>query len=92
MTKEVKITIVTPEQAKEEDFKEPSRWYVICATGDRIYFHCRDRANAQKYCDEQFSVGKYTIRTDKMIKPKGDVTVKSTLNSFSRKGMRTKGN
>lgn len=83
--KEIKITIVPPEVFLEEDYREPSRYFCVSATGDRFYFHTADRAKAQEECDKQFYKGKYTIRTDKMQKG-GDVTVRGSMNSRSHAG------
>jgi hypothetical protein len=88
----VKTTIVSPSQFLDEEFKDPSRWYITDCMGDRVYYHCMARDQAQLWCNEEYGSGKYTIKTNKTMKPKGDITVRSTLNSFSRKGMKTKGN
>lgn len=85
MSKEMKITVVPPEVFSEEDYREPSRYFCVSATGDRFYFHTADRAKAQEECDKQFSKGKYTIRTDKMQKG-GEITVRGSMNSRSRAG------
>lgn len=91
MSSKIKTTIVEPFMFLEEDFKDPSRWYITDCMGNRVYVHCMLRQVAQEFINDEYGVGKYLIKTNKMIKPKGDVTVKSTLNSFSRKGMKTKG-
>lgn len=76
--KEIKVTIVTFEDSLDLDYVEPSRWYIRMATGDLCYWHCRSRAEAQQACDEEFGKSKYAIRTSKLQKPSGDVTVRGT--------------
>lgn len=85
--KEMKVTVVPPEVFLEEEFLDPSRYFVVSATGDRFYFHTSDRAKAQEECDNTFSVGKYTIRTNKVQKG-GEVTVRGSLNSKSYSGQK----
>lgn len=86
MPKEMKITIVSPEVFNEEDFREPSKWYVVGATGDRYYFHCAERSKAQEECDLQFGKGKYSIRTNKMSKGSGEISCRGSMNSKSHAG------
>lgn len=88
MTKKIKYSVVTYQETLEEDFKHPSTWYIVGATGDRYYFHYRNRDDAQRACNELFDEGKYTIRTDRTVKCKGDMTAKGYINSKSRAGMR----
>ena len=84
------VTVKLEEFLDEDNFKEPSRWFILDAMGDRVYYKTSDRLKAQQQADKEYD-GKYTIRTNKTTKPKGSVTVKSSLNSFSRKGMKTRG-
>lgn len=86
--KEMKITIVSPEVYSEEDFREPSKWYVVGATSDRYYFHCAERSKAQEESDRQFGKGKYTIRTNKMSKGSGEISCRGSLNSKSYSGQK----
>jgi hypothetical protein len=88
MSNDVKMTIVSSCQFLEEDFKDPSTFFTVMATGDRCYYHTRDRVKAQNCCDENWGAGKYKVRTDKTIKPKGELSAKGFLNSKSRSGMR----
>lgn len=88
MVEKIKYSVVTYEDMLEDDFKEPSSWFIVGATGDRYYFHYRDRDKAQNACDELLGKSKYLIRTNKTVKSKGDATAKGYLNSKSRAGMR----
>jgi len=88
MVEKIKYSVVTYQDTLEEDFKDPSTWFVVGATGDRYYFHYRTRDSAQKACDELMGIGKYKIRTDKTVKPKGATTANGYINSKSRAGMR----
>lgn len=84
----VKTTTVSPSQFLDEEFKDPSRWYITDCMGDRVYFHCRDRSDSQTFCNEQYGVGKYTIKTNKTIKSKGELSAKGYIGSKSRAGSR----
>lgn len=88
MAKEVKKSTIEPYKFLDEDFKDPSRWYITDCLGNRVYFHCRERSDAQADCNEQYGSGKYTIKTNKTIKPKKDVTAVGYINSKSRAGSR----
>lgn len=88
MSEKIKYSVVTYNETLDDDFKEPSSWFVIGASGDRYYFHYRHREKAQSACNELLGDGKYTIRTNKTIKPKGNVTASGFINSKSRAGMR----
>lgn len=74
--KEVKTTFVTFEESLDPDFVEPSRWYILTATGDLCYYHCRSRVGAQGACDSDYGNGKYKIRTKAIEKSKGDITAR----------------
>lgn len=88
MVEKIKYSVVAYQDTLEEEFKEPSTWFVVGATGDRYYFHYRTRDKAQTACNELMGLGKYKIRTDKTVKPKGNVTASGFVNSKSRAGMR----
>lgn len=89
MVEKIKYSVVTYEDTLEDNFKEPSSWFVVGATGDRYYFHYRDRDKAQQSCDELMGQGKYVIRTNKMKQPKGNQTAVGRMNAKSR--MNSKG-
>lgn len=88
MVKKIKYSVVTYQETLEDDYKDPSTWFVVGATGDRYYFHYRTRNDAQRACNELLGEGKYKIRTDKTVKPKGSTTANGYINSKSRAGMR----
>lgn len=49
-----------------EDFKPPAAWFTLSALGDRIYYKARDRATAQRLCDEFHErKGLFTVIPDK---------------------------
>lgn len=74
MGKSIKQTVIKFDQRIEEDFKEPSRYYIVDAMGDYIYFHCRERSTAQAEVDEIYGKNKYLIRSGKMEKGSGEYT------------------
>lgn len=81
------VTVKPEEFLDEENFKEVSRWFILDAFGNRVYYRTSDRLKAQQQADIDYD-SKYKIRTNKTTKPKGDVTVKSTLNTKSRMNSR----
>ena len=85
MTKKVRFSVVPYEQYSEEDFNEPTKYYCVVATGDRYYYHTRDRAKAQQQCDEDWGKGKYKIRTGGMEKS-DKITCRGSMNSKSMAG------
>lgn len=87
---DIKITTVTfPEGAAlGEGFKHPSKYYFVCATGDRVYIHTRDRARAQKYIEDEYG-GRYTLRADGR-EGGGGTGCRASMNSASLKGARYK--
>jgi len=90
MSKKVKTTTVTYSQVQEaaEDYKHPSKHYIIDAMGDYVYFHCRERSDAQKAVDEEYGKGKYSIRLASTEKGGGNVSCKGFTNSKSLSGQR----
>jgi hypothetical protein len=54
----VKITIVTFEEFTDIDFRAPTAYYIRNALGEYVYFHTRDRLEAQKICDETYGKSK----------------------------------
>lgn len=87
MSKEVRFSVVPYEQYSEEDFNEPTKYFCVGATGDRYYFHTRDRAKAQAQCDEDFGKGKYKIRTGG-IEKSDTITCRGSMNSKSYAGQK----
>lgn len=90
MSKEIKSTTVESNKVFDVDeegeltFKHPSKYYIINSLGQYVYYHCRDRGVAQKACDDEYGVGKYTIRTSKQSGSSGKEY--SARGSNSRKG------
>lgn len=76
--KKVKTTAVEFEDREMEGFKDPSKYYIVNAMGNYIYFHCKDRAAAQLAVDMEYGKGKYTVRSAKMEKGSGDYTCTGT--------------
>jgi len=85
--KEVKTTVVSFELTQEEDYKHKSKWYIVNAMGEVIYYHCRDRAAAQKQCDSDYG-GKYKIRAASDSKSSGEISCRGFTNSKSMAGTR----
>lgn len=52
---------------EEDNFRPPAAWFTLSALGDRIYYRARDRATAQRLCDELHGQGKYTVVSDKVV-------------------------
>lgn len=73
-----KVTVVSYEEFTDIGYKAPSAFYVRSALGDYHYFHTRDRATAQQWCDSLFSVGQYKVNASKMSKSKGELSVTGT--------------
>lgn len=86
MSKDVKITTVPPEIYSEEEYKHPSKYYIVDCMGNNVYIHTRDRAVAQQTCDNIYGKGKYKVRTTSDSKGSGNITVKASMNSKSRSG------
>lgn len=85
--KEVQSTMITYEEFTDPDFREPSKFFVRVATGDRCYYHTRERKVAQAQSDDEWGVGKYTVASGKLDK-NGEVSVRASLNSKSYAGQK----
>lgn len=62
---------------------QPSKFSIQLATGDLLFIHCRNRADAQKYVDEIYGKGFYTVKQNKQGSGGGNVTCSG---SNSRRG------
>lgn len=82
----MKITIIPFTQTQEEDFKHPSKHYIVNALQENVYFATTDRAKAQLVCDEMYGKGKYKIRVASIGNGGGEISVRGSSNSASRKG------
>lgn len=88
MSKEIKITVVPQEVFLEEDYREVSKHFIVDCLGNRVYIHCTDRGKCQQWVNENYGVGKYTIRTNKTDKGGGEVSCKAGMNSKSFAGQK----
>lgn len=53
---------------EEEGFKPPAAWFTLSCFGDRLYYRARDRATAQRLCDEFHGrKGLFTVVSDKVV-------------------------
>lgn len=59
---EKSIVFVNEEDRYDEDFIEPTQYYIVTADGTGMYFRTRDRVKAQKWSDMLFGKGFYQVR------------------------------
>jgi hypothetical protein len=85
MSKNTKTTTVSYKDTLEEEFKDPSKYYIQDALGDFIYFHTSDRKKAQEACDKLYGKGHYKVRSSRLDKS-DSVTCRGSTNSKSRAG------
>lgn len=85
-----KTTIITFEEFTDDDFKKPSNFYIMDAMQNYVFFHTRDRAVAQSWCDTIYD-GVYTVNASKMNKSSGTESAVGRLSSKSRQGLKTRG-
>ena len=53
---------------EEDSFRPPAAWFTLNCFGDRIYYRARDRATAQKICDDFHQrKGLFTVVSDKVV-------------------------
>lgn len=90
MSKEMKITVVQPDEVEYWDdelqefvFNPRAKYYVIDSLGQYHFISTRDRLAAQRWSDEYFGKNKYVVRVAKEGKGSGNYTVSG---SNSRKG------
>ena len=85
----MKTTVITYQQMQEEDdYKHKSKWYIINALWDYVYFHCRERSDAQKACDEEYGKGHYSVKTASTEKGDGKISCRGFSNNKSLSGQR----
>lgn len=58
-----KVVVVKESDRFEEDFSHPTKFFIVNAFGDAVYFKTRSRATAQTWADTLYGVGFYTVRT-----------------------------
>lgn len=86
--KEIETIVVSFEQYSDlEMFKPPSKYFIVNCMGDRVYYKTKDRAVAQKACDEEYGKGKYKLKTESIDKAPEKVGAVGKINSNSRKGL-----
>ncbi len=64
MSKEMEVLHVSEEERMDDDFKPPSRFYIVNAMGEGVYFKTHTRSKAQEKSDDIYGKGKYTIRVE----------------------------
>ncbi len=69
-----KVTVVSYEEFTDIEFMAPANFYIKDAMGFYNYFHTRDRAVAQEWCNNIYGVGQYKVNASKISKSKGDNT------------------
>lgn len=81
----VKTTVVDMSELATDDFKAPSKFYIINALGECVYIHVRTRVEAEKWLTENYGKGFYSVRTSSPEKPKGELscTGSNTRKCFS---------
>jgi hypothetical protein len=62
--KEMQTFYIPNEDHNADDFKPPSRFYIINAIGDAVYFKTNSRMRAQEEADKQYGRGKYSVRIE----------------------------
>lgn len=66
-----RIIIIPFELLNRIAVKSPSKYYVIDALGNKVFFKTNKKVTAQQLCDEYFKVkGKYTVLVEGV--PTGD--------------------
>lgn len=58
----MKTVIVSEEERFDDEFKPPTKYFVVNALGEGVYFRTNSRQKAQEFSDELFGKGKYTVR------------------------------
>lgn len=82
--KKIKVTVVAPDELEQWDEESgesfihyPSKYYLVDALGNYIFYHCRNRADAQRQANEEYD-SKYTIRQAKQSSGSGEYSCKGT--------------
>tara|TARA_R110000744_G_C19371770_1_gene563129 strand:- start:11044 stop:11328 length:285 start_codon:yes stop_codon:yes gene_type:complete len=61
--KEIKTSIVEYNDSTDEDFHPPAKWHIVNSLGQLVFIHVRTRESAQKYVDEEYGKGFFTVKT-----------------------------
>lgn len=56
------IVVVQEKDRFEDEFKDPTAYFIVNGLGDAVYFKTRDRAKAQALSDEMYGKGFYTVK------------------------------
>lgn len=66
--KVIKTVIVDFDAFSDWDFIPPGSFYIRTASGDYLFLKTSDRATAQKFVNENYGKGKYTVIPSKIQK------------------------
>ena len=64
MSKEMEVLHVSEEERMDDNFKPPSRFYIVNAMGEGVYFKTHSRSKAREKADELYGAGKYSLRVE----------------------------
>lgn len=59
---DTKTTIITEEQRFDDETRHPSKYFVVNAFGEGVYFHTRSRLQAQQWANTLYGKGFYSVR------------------------------
>lgn len=81
----MKITVVSESELEQwdEELQElvvyfPSKFYIVNSLGQHVFYHCRNRQDAQNAADEEYGKNKYVVRQAKQSAGSGNYTCKGT--------------
>lgn len=57
-----KVTVISEEERLSDDLKHPTKFFIVNALGEGVYFHTRSRATAQEWADTIYGKGFYKVR------------------------------
>lgn len=87
--KDVIVVIITPEEKREEDYKQPSaNFYFIDACGNTVFLKHKDTSKIERWVEENYGKGKYKLNPCKLKKPEGEISVRGSMNSKSYSGQK----
>lgn len=85
MSKEIRTTVVKADELEiwsdeEQTFvmNFPSKFYIVNCLGDYIFYHCRNRQDAQTACDQEYGKGFFNMRQAKQGQGSGNYTCTGT--------------
>jgi hypothetical protein len=76
--KEMKITVLSMSDTTQDDFRAPSKYYIVNSLGDYVFIHARERAVAEQWITENYGKGFFKLRTSSLEKAKGSLTCTGT--------------